>query len=67
MEAHPHLHAGLCVIGLLGGDQIVEFTIEVRYRQHWQHPGDRLVLRRGFAHTYRLAEGSDVRPKKKPA
>src|SRR5215217_4538882 len=67
VEPHPRPDAGLCVIRLLSGHQVVEVAIEVRHRQHRQHPDDRLVLRRSLTHTYRLADGSDVRPKKKPA
>ena len=44
VEAHPYPHTGLRVVGLLGGDEIVELAIEVRHRQHRQHPSDRLVL-----------------------
>ena len=44
VEAHPHAHTGLRVVGLFGGHQIVELAVQVRHRQHRQHPGDRLVL-----------------------
>ncbi len=67
VEAHPHPHPGLRIVGLLGGYEIVELAVQVRHRQHRKHPGNRFVLRRGLAHTYRLADVSDVRPKKKPA
>ena len=44
VEAHPYPHAGLCVVGLLGRDEIVELAIQMRHRQHGQHPGDGFVL-----------------------
>ncbi len=44
VEPHPHPHAGLGVVGLLRGHQIVEFAVQVRHRQHRQHARDRLVL-----------------------
>ena len=44
VEAHPYPHPGLGVVGLLGGDQVVEFPVQMRHRQHRQHPGDRFVF-----------------------
>ena len=44
VEAHPYPHAGLCVIGLLGRDEIVELAVQMRHRQHGQHPSDGFVL-----------------------
>src|SRR6185437_9792322 len=69
VEAHPHPHAGLRVVGLLGRNQIVEFTVQMRDCQHRQHTRDRLVLGllAGGVHAAGLAEGTDARPKKKPA
>ncbi|CAG6894583.1 hypothetical protein PICSAR11_02330 [Mycobacterium avium subsp. paratuberculosis] len=46
VEAHPHPHARLGVVGLLGRHQIVEFAVQVRHRQHRQHPGDGFHLDR---------------------
>src|SRR5437588_376072 len=39
-------HAGLCVVGVFGRDQIVEVTVQVRHLKHGNHPRDRLVLGR---------------------
>ena len=44
VETHPYPHAGLCVVGLLGRDEIVELAVQMRHRQHRQHPGDGFVL-----------------------
>ncbi len=44
VEAHPHPHPGLGVVGLLGRHQVVELAIQVRHRQHRQYPGDGLHL-----------------------
>ncbi len=67
VEPHPDTHARLRVVRLLSAHEIVEVAVQVRHRQHRQHPGDRLVLRRGLGHPYRLADGSDVLPKRNPA
>ena len=53
MKADTDANAGLRVVGLLGGNQVVELTVQVRHRQHGQHPGDGFVLggtRRGRTH-----------------
>ncbi len=34
VEPHPDPHPGLGIVGLLGGHQVVEFTIEVGHRKH---------------------------------
>ena len=44
VEPDPNPDPGLDVVGLLLGDQVVELAVQVRNRQHGQHPGDRLVL-----------------------
>src|SRR5687767_6599772 len=69
VEPHPNPDPRLCVVGLLGGHQIVELAVEVRHRQHRQNPRDGLVLGllAGSGHTAGLADGTDERPKKNPA
>ena len=65
MEAHPDPHPGLGVIGLIGTDQVVELPVQMRHREHRQHPGYGFV--RGGT-TIRWAHGQcRERPKKKPA
>ena len=44
VEPHPGPHPRLRVVGLVGADEVVEFAVQMRHRQHRQHPGDRLVI-----------------------
>src|SRR6202022_3428620 len=48
VKARARSHSGLCVVGLVGGDEVVEVAVEMRHRQHRQHSSDRFMLR-GFA------------------
>ena len=69
VEAQPHPHTWLGVVGLLLGHQVVEFAVQMRHRQHRQHPRDRLEcggLPGPRGHSPGVAETVDTRPKKKP-
>ena len=65
--------ARLGVVGQLGRHQVVELTVQVRHRQHGQHPSHGLVLGllSGDGHAVGVADTADtvdtVRPAKKPA
>ena len=70
VEAQPHPHTGLRVVGLLRGHQIVEVAIQMRHRQHRQHSRDRFEcggLPSPRGHSPGVAGFADTRPKKKPA
>ncbi|SHW59520.1 Uncharacterised protein [Mycobacteroides abscessus subsp. abscessus] len=65
--------ARLGVVGQLGRHEVVELAVQVRHRQHGQHPSHGLVLGllSGRGHAVGVADTADtcdtVRPAKKPA
>ncbi len=70
VEPQSHPHAGLRVVGLLLGHEVIELTIQVRHRQHRQHPSNRLEcggLPGPGGHSSGVTEAVDIRPKKTPA
>ena len=67
VESHPDAHTRLGVVGLLRRDQIIEFAVQMRHRQHGQDARDGLVrglLAQG-AHAEGLTEGTDALPTSK--
>jgi hypothetical protein len=62
VETHACPNAGLSVVGLIGRDEVIEFAVQVRHRQHRQHASDGLVLGgpAAGAHSSGVSAGSDV-------
>jgi len=44
VEAHPRPDTRLGVVRLIGRDEVVEFTVQMRHRQHREHPSNRFQV-----------------------